>query len=184
MVGFVEDWDQNATWNPNTPIAYTGVDQGLIDMPQQQTSAPAENAPAWNPNASQFDPTAFRESVQQNQDIMRPADNKPAEPDKSFWSQIGDSFSASMKKNGGEIFANVMAGSAQGVLAYLIQRRQERAARELEDQRNQNKVAETNASVARASAMPRLGSIVKPGVTGSQVPGSGGLIGATQQRRV
>ena len=186
MVGFADDWDPNAAWTPNTPITYTGdpsndsLTNGLIDsLPVNSPSEPVQSVDsALNPSTFQADMQA-----RQSQNILQPEPNKPLE-EKSFFSNLGDSFSATMKKHGGEIFASTMVGSAQGVLAYLLQRRQERAARDLENTKNQNRVAETNASVARASAMPKLGSIVKPGVTGQQRTGSGGLISAVQQRGV
>lgn len=81
--------------------------------------------------------------------------------EKGFWDTVGESLSKTMKKSGGEIFANTLAGSANGVLMYLLQRRKERADLDLENRRNQNKVNETNAAISRASAMPRVGSVIK-----------------------
>jgi hypothetical protein len=186
--------DDYLTWTPN-PVSLTdGLIGDVVNTPAVNTggmplaavegyTAGTTATPETQIAAPEFDPSAFHADMQarQSQNILQPEPNKPLE-EKSFFSNLGDSFSATMKKRGGEIFASTMAASAQGVIAYLLQRKKERADRDLENTRNQNKVAETNASVARASAMPKLGSIVKPGVTGQQRTGSGGLISAVQQR--
>lgn len=99
---------------------------------------------------------------------------------------LGDSFSSYLKKNGGEIFANTMVGSANSVLKYLADRRTQKMYEAQIDKKYQYETASKNAEVARASAMPNLTSVVKPTVTGKQLVGSqkksGGLIGSVQQR--
>lgn len=99
---------------------------------------------------------------------------------------LADSLSQMIKKNGGEIFSNLMAGSATGVLNFIASRRKSREDSKLIDKKYMYEKQATDAQVARASAMPTLTSVAKPSVSGKQLVGSqrqsGGLTGAVKQR--
>lgn len=100
---------------------------------------------------------------------------------KSTIDGIGVSLSAMLKSHGGEIFAKTMAGSAQGVLGFLAARRKARGDAELQDKKFAYETQAKNAQVARASAMPVVGSMVKPGVTGQRQLGNQQAIAPTPQ---
>lgn len=95
--------------------------------------------------------------------------------------EVVDNAKGFMQKNGGEIFAKTMMYSAAGVLQFLAQRRAQRATSEENDKERAYKREE----IARASSMPIVTSVVKPGVSGKQAVGNQGgqgLISNVRQR--
>lgn len=179
----------NTDINPSAPaIQYNadtfGQDMGYgailpVDQPEAQV-APTRNVAASNPNGSFDGQFITYDDGSKVTPEQYKAQVEAAAP-KSTIDGIGVSISEMLKKNGGEIFVNTMAGSAKGVLNFLAARRKARGDSELQDKKFAYETQTKNAQVARASAMPTLGSMVKPGVTGQRKVGNQQAIAPTPQ---
>lgn len=154
-----EPWEQEYT-NP-----LSGYNQSLAGVStEQQPYIPTAEPDIALDFAANYNPSLAGESKQS-----------------TAFQEVVDNAKGFMQKNGGEIFAKTMMYSAAGVLQYLAQRRTQRATSEENDKERAYKREE----VARASSMPIVTSVVKPGVSGKQAvgnQGSQGLISNIRQR--
>lgn len=171
------------TWNE--PAGNT-ANQGLISSPD--TTIQDMGGYSAEPATQTAQPGSFRTEDQTAQNWFGPTNepwmmsNQGAAPviqpetkvdeQKSNLENISTSLSAMLKTHGGEIFAKTMAGSASGVLNFLAARRKARGDAELQDKKFAYETQTKNAQVARASAMPTVGSMVQPGVTGRRQVGN------------
>lgn len=91
-------------------------------------------------------------------------------------SGVWDNIQGFLKQNSGQIFAKAFLGAGQGVLGYLAERRKAREAAAARTQNNQFVADQRNADVARASAVPVVGSMINP-----NAPRNRGLLGQVKR---
>lgn len=192
--------DNTDTWTPNTPILTPEQTEefvrnqqgGVIDSGTDfNYTPPSGNATLSNP----YDTGTFADIYSpqinpQQQTYEAPEAVKGATEKGNWFTESLGSLSQMMKTHGGEVFAKTMAGSAAGVLQFLAARRQARGNLDLQNLKYQQETDAKNAEIARASRMPAVKSMVKPGVTGrqklgtQQPPTQSGLISPVAQRRI